>query len=209
VSLPDAEPLAIQLYRLFTTRRARTSSALEPLSLSFSQYVCLQLLDAAPHQSNAELARAAGVTPQAMNGVVRRMQSAGLIDRPDDASSGRARPAHLTGSGRKTLMRADAAVRQAEQQTLSGLTDSQRAGLHIALRALAAQVEEGQHPSRREVQSIATSLMALRAASHRDEEGHYDDRDSDHVASLRRGFYTRRHMPVGRNRSGRDLIRGA
>jgi DNA-binding MarR family transcriptional regulator len=142
VSLPDVEPLANQLHRLFTTLRARISSALVPLNLRFSQYVCLHLLNTAPHKSNAELARAAGVTPQAMNGVVRRMQSAGLIDRPDDVSSGRARPAHLTGYGRKTLARAHAAVRQAEQQTLSDLTDAQRAGLRIALLALATQIEE-------------------------------------------------------------------
>ena len=163
MSLPDVEPLAIQLYRLSTTLRARISSALEPLNLLFSQYVCLQLLNTAPHKSNAELARAAGVTPQAMNGVVRRMQSAGLIDRPEDASSGRPRPAHLTGSGRKTLTRAHAAVREAEQQTLSGLTDTQRAGLHIALHALGAQMEEGHHDERDSDQVASDAPWYLRS----------------------------------------------
>jgi DNA-binding MarR family transcriptional regulator len=73
-----------------------------------AQYICLQMLNAAPHQSNAEMARAMGVTPQAMNGVLRRMQTGGLIDRPDTVSSGRPRPASLTGYGRRTLERVDA-----------------------------------------------------------------------------------------------------
>jgi DNA-binding MarR family transcriptional regulator len=138
VSPPEAEPLVDGLHRLFTTLRTQVTAALAPLNVQFSQYVCLHMLSTAPDQSNADLARVAGVTPQAMNGVVRRMQYGGLIDRPDSVSSGRARPASLTGYGRRTLERADAAVRAVEEQGLSVLTDDQRSGLHAALRALAA-----------------------------------------------------------------------
>jgi DNA-binding MarR family transcriptional regulator len=138
VSPPEAEPLVDGLHRLFTTLRTQVTAALAPLNVQFSQYVCLHMLSTAPDQSNADLARVAGVTPQAMNGVVRRMQYGGLIDRPDSVSAGRARPASLTGYGRRTLERADAAVRAVEEQALSVLTDDQRSGLHAALRALAA-----------------------------------------------------------------------
>jgi DNA-binding MarR family transcriptional regulator len=127
-----------ELHRLFTTLRTQVSAALAPLNVHFSQYVCLHMLSSAHDQSNADLARVAGVTPQAMHAVVRRMQDGGLIDRPDSVSFGRARPASLTVYGRRTLERADAAVRAVEEQVLSVLTDDQRDGLHAALRALAA-----------------------------------------------------------------------
>src|SRR5260370_2821671 len=96
------------------------------------------MLSTAPGQSNADLAGAAGVTPQAMTGVLWPMQYGGLIDRPATVSSGRARPASLTAYGRMTLERADAALRAVEEQVLSGLTDDHRNGLHAALRALPA-----------------------------------------------------------------------
>jgi DNA-binding MarR family transcriptional regulator len=160
VSPPETELLVNGLHRLFMSLRARVSAALAPLNVHFSQYVCLHMLSTAPDQSNADLARAAGVTPQAMNGVVRRMQYGGLIDRPDTVSSGRARPASLTAYGRMTLERADAALRAVEEQVLSVLTDDQRNGLHAALRALAASnrtsgsgrsvvATDGRSPSRR------------------------------------------------------------
>jgi DNA-binding MarR family transcriptional regulator len=138
VSPPEADPLVDGLNRLFTTLRTQVSAALAPLNVHFAHYVCLRMLSSVPDQSNADLARVAGVTPQAMNGVVRRMQCGGLIDRPDTVSSGRARPASLTAYGRRTLERADAAVRGVEEQVLSVLTDDQRNGLHAALRVLAA-----------------------------------------------------------------------
>ena len=138
MSPPEAEPLVDELHRLFTTLRTQVSAALAHVNVHFSQYICLHMLSTAPDQSNADLARVAGVTPQAMNGVVRRMQHGGLIDRPDSVSFGRARPASLTAYGRRTLERADAAVRAVEEQVLSVLTDDQRNGLHAALRALAA-----------------------------------------------------------------------
>ncbi|PXX00305.1 MarR family winged helix-turn-helix transcriptional regulator [Mycolicibacterium moriokaense] len=138
MSPPKAEPLVDELHRLFTMLRTQVSAALAPVDVHFAQYVCLQMLSTAPDQSNADLARVAGVTPQAMNGVVLRMQQDGLIDRPDSVSFGRARPASLTAYGRRTLKRADAAVRAVEEQVLSVLTDDERNGLHAALRALAA-----------------------------------------------------------------------
>lgn len=137
MSPPQAEPLVDGLHRLFTTLRTEVSAALAPLDVLFSEYVCLHMLSSAPDQSNADLARVAGVTPQAMHAVVRRMQAGGLIDRPDSVSFGRARPASLTVYGRRTLERADAAVRAVEEQVLSVLTDDQRDGLHATLRALA------------------------------------------------------------------------
>lgn len=144
VSAPNREPLAYQLNRLLTILRAQISSELNALGLPFTQYVCLQLLRMAPHQSNAELARALGVSPQATNRVLQRMQRGGLVDRPDSASWGRVRPASLTTHGRTTLDRAEAAVRLVEDHTLSVLTAAQCSGLRDTLLALAV-AQSGRH----------------------------------------------------------------
>jgi DNA-binding MarR family transcriptional regulator len=138
VSPPEDEPLMCGLHRLFTALRSDALAAPVPLNVPFSQYVCLQMLHTEPHQSNAELARAMGVSPQAMNVVLQRMQDGGLIDRPDSVSSGRARPASLTTYGRRTLERADAAVQALEKRALSGLTDAQRSALRVAVVGLTA-----------------------------------------------------------------------
>lgn len=130
------ESLAYQLQRLSMTLHARTSAVLEPLNVPFPQYVCLRLLHSAPHQSNAQLARAVGVSMQAMNAALLRMQRAGLIDRPLRVDQGRARPATLTVRGRTVFEHADAAVREVEALMLSGLTDQQCAVFRAVLSAL-------------------------------------------------------------------------
>lgn len=139
MSAANTEALIDQLHQLFTTMRRHVFAVLRPLDLAFSQYVCLQMLQAAPYQSNAELARAMRISPQAMNRALQELQREGLIDRPVGVSSGRARPAALTAHGRRILKQADVALQVVEQQQLSGLSDAQCNGLRAALRVLADQ----------------------------------------------------------------------
>ena len=146
MSPPEAEPLVDGLHRLFTTLRTQVSAALAPLNVRFSEYVCFHMLSSEPDQSNADLARVAVVTPQAMNAVVRQMQYSGLIDRPDSVSAGRARPASLTAYGRRTFERAHATVRAVEEQILSVLTHDERKRLQATLRAIAAPESREQIP---------------------------------------------------------------
>lgn len=145
------------LHRLFTTLRADIVAALAPLNVPFTQYVCLQMLQTAPHQTNAELARAMGVSPQAMNGVLQRMQDGGLIDRPDITDFGRGRPASLTGYGRSTLEQADAAVHVLEQQRLSGLTEAQRVALRAAVIDVTARSRARPETGDESARTVATT----------------------------------------------------
>lgn len=101
--------------------RRAMDAALRPLTLSVPQYACLELLGQRPGLSNAELARGAFVTRQAMNGVLRGLQDRGLVTRPATADRGRARSTELTPAGREHLHAASRAVHGVEQQMLSPL----------------------------------------------------------------------------------------
>ena len=57
-----------------------TAMALEPVGLSFPQYICMRILSKSPGRSNADLGpRTVSVSPQAMNMVVRGLQDRGLV----------------------------------------------------------------------------------------------------------------------------------
>jgi DNA-binding MarR family transcriptional regulator len=131
------EPLGYLLHRLATSLRAEvTAAALEPVGLSFPQYICMRILAKSPGRSNADLARDVSVSPQAMNMVVRGLQDRGLVTRPASVSSGRSLPAELTRDGVEILKRTDAGVREAERKVLAPLRPEQRADFKKLLAAL-------------------------------------------------------------------------
>ncbi|MBX7455671.1 MarR family transcriptional regulator [Mycolicibacterium sp. 3033] len=133
----DGTPLGYLLHRLASALRADvTSAVLEPLDLSFPQYICMRLLSRQPGQSNAELARDVMVSPQAMNMVVRSLQERGLVSRPAAVASGRALPAQLTHQGRALMARTDDGIRDAEQRVLGSLSERDRRELRRILTAL-------------------------------------------------------------------------
>ena len=131
------EPLGYLLQRVAMSLRAEvTSAALEPVGLSFPQYICMRMLSKSPGRSNAELARDVSVSPQAMNMVVRGLQDRGLVTRPASVSSGRSLPAQLTRDGIELLTRTDDGVREAERKVLAPLRPEQRADFKKLLAAL-------------------------------------------------------------------------
>ncbi|AGP65172.1 marR-family protein transcriptional regulator [Mycobacterium intracellulare subsp. yongonense 05-1390] len=122
----DDAPLGYLLYRVGTVLRPEVAAVLSPLDLALPEFVCLRILSMHPGMSSAELSRHAGVTPQAMNTVLRKLEDVGAVERPSSVSSGRALPANLTGAGRALLKRAEAAVRGADARILSKLTETQQ-----------------------------------------------------------------------------------
>lgn len=142
VDMPEPledQPLGFLLYRVANALRADVSATvLEPLGLTFPQYICLRMLSRNPGRSNAELARGSGVSPQAMNMVLRALQDRDLVARPDTVASGRSLPAVLTERGRDLLSRTDSGVRAAEARLLADLTGAQRREFKRILVALGA-----------------------------------------------------------------------
>jgi DNA-binding MarR family transcriptional regulator len=124
------QPLGYLLSRLATNLRTEvTATALEPLELTFPQYICMRILSHSPGRSNADLARDVMVSPQAMNMVVRGLQDRGLVSRPTTVESGRSRPAELTREGIALLRRTGAGVRASEQRVLAPLNEQDRRDL--------------------------------------------------------------------------------
>lgn len=130
-------PLGYLLSRIANALRAEiTTNVLEPLGLSFPQYVCLRILDNRSGMSNAEMARFIGVSPQAMNIVVRALQDRDLITRPSTVAAGRSRPTELTRAGRTLLGKTDAGIRAADDALLANLSPAQRRQFRETLTSL-------------------------------------------------------------------------
>jgi DNA-binding MarR family transcriptional regulator len=131
------EPLGYLLHRVASALRAEvTTTALEPVGLSFPQYICMRILSKFPERSNAELARDTGVSPQAMNMVLRSLEGRDLVTRPASVESGRSLPARLTRAGVELLAATDVGVRASEQRLMGGLSAEQRREFRRILAAL-------------------------------------------------------------------------
>lgn len=118
----EGRPLGYLLHRVYARLRVEVSTTvLEPLGLTFPQYLCMRVLAHTPGRSNAELAREIEVSPQAMNMVVRGLQERGLVARPATVTSGRSLPTELTREGTALLARTDAGIRDAERRVLAPL----------------------------------------------------------------------------------------
>lgn len=123
----EDRPLGYLLHRAAAALRAEVAvTALEPLELTFPQYLCLRLLSNSPGRSNAQLARDAMVSPQAMNKVIRELQDRGLVTRPASVPTGRSLPATLTREAVALLERIDPLVLTAESRVLAKLGERDR-----------------------------------------------------------------------------------
>jgi len=107
---------------------------LRDYGLSVSQYACLELLAARPRISNADLARDAFVTRQAMHQLLTGLQAAGLVSA---AGQGRGQRYALTAEGRTRLRAASTTVAAIEQRMLATLNGAEREQLHRHLAACA------------------------------------------------------------------------
>ncbi|HEU5363206.1 MAG TPA: MarR family transcriptional regulator [Gaiellaceae bacterium] len=112
--------------RLDRVLRRRLGDALEPHGLSLPEYTTLSVLSARSGLSNAQLARRSLITPQAMNEVLARLEERKLVRRRRDPTHARIRPAELTPAGKRTLVRADAAVDIVERAMLAGVSAAER-----------------------------------------------------------------------------------
>lgn len=133
----EHQPLGYLLHRIHAALRSEvTGTVLDPLELTFPEYICLRMLSHAPGKSNAELARDANVSRQAMNMVLRGLQQRGLASRPATVTAGRSRPAELTPAGAELLRDTDSGVRAAEDRVLSVLSPEDRRTFRRILAAL-------------------------------------------------------------------------
>jgi DNA-binding MarR family transcriptional regulator len=113
--------------------RLRMDEALRPLSLTTPQYAVLSAVEAEAGISSAQLARAAFVTPQTMQGILANMERDGMIARLPDPLHGRILRSELTPEGRAILLKAHGAVGDVEERMLTSLGPEVVASLGEAL----------------------------------------------------------------------------
>jgi len=114
--------------RLERAVRAGINERVRPYALTTLQYTTLSVLGSRGQPlSNAQLARRAYMTPQAMIEVIDALERKGLIRRDPHPNHRRVYPAMLTPKGRRVVAACDAAVDEMEQEMLSELSAEQRA----------------------------------------------------------------------------------
>jgi DNA-binding MarR family transcriptional regulator len=114
--------------------------------LTVLQYTTLSVLGRRGELSNAQLARRAYMSPQAMSEVIEALEGKGLIKRVQHPNHRRVYPATLTAKGKKVLAACEAQIDELEAEMLAGLSASDRRrlreGLISAVRALHAGLPE-------------------------------------------------------------------
>jgi DNA-binding MarR family transcriptional regulator/predicted RNA-binding protein len=111
---------------------------LRDYGLSVSQYACLEILAARPRISNADLARGAFVSRQAMHQLLTGLKAAGLVSA---VGQGRGQRYALTAEGRTRLRTASSTVAAIEQRMIATLSRAEREQLHRQLSICATALD--------------------------------------------------------------------
>src|SRR5271170_5303767 len=111
---------------------------LRDYGLSVSQYACLEILASRPRISNADLARDAFVSRQAMHQLLAGLRATGLVSA---VGQGRSQRYALTAEGRTRLRTASSTVAAIEQRMLATLSRAEREQLHHQLSICATALD--------------------------------------------------------------------
>lgn len=135
------EAVGYTLKRAATALRMTMDAELRAHNVTVPQYACLELLAHRPDQTNAELARGAFVSRQAMHQLLTGLRSAGLVL---GQGTGRHTVFTITGEGRRRLVGASTAVADVDERMLSPLTVTQRRQLRASLNKCIDALEHGE-----------------------------------------------------------------
>jgi DNA-binding MarR family transcriptional regulator len=125
-STPATPRLSYLVFRLERRIRARLDQALAQHGVTTTEYMVLSELRLRDGASSAQLARAAFVTPQAMNLVIRGLERRGLIRREPDPHGGRVLSSTLSRTGKSVLRRCDRALDEIEDVMLAEVDEEDR-----------------------------------------------------------------------------------
>ena len=121
--LPHTPRLIYAIGRLDRVVRRELSERLAPLGVTWPQYTTLSVLDARPGLSNAQLARRAMISPQAMSEVTVTLERMRMLERHVSPTNNRILRARLTTKGRKLLAQCEERVEELEHQMLGEISD--------------------------------------------------------------------------------------
>jgi DNA-binding MarR family transcriptional regulator len=140
---PPHSRVAYSVGRLERALRQRIGKATAQHGLTVAQYTALSVLQTRGRLSNAEMARRALVSPQAMNEIIEAMAAKRLVARRPDPQHGRIMQIGLTARGEAVLAKCDEAVRRLEGEMLAGLNETQRRQFQGLLRSCIVTLERG------------------------------------------------------------------
>jgi DNA-binding MarR family transcriptional regulator len=130
--------------RLERAVRAAINERVRPYGLTTLQYTTLSVLGRRGEPlSNAQLARRAYMTPQAMSEVLEALERKQLIQRSPHPNHRRVFPASLTAKGRRVLAACDDAVEEMEEEMLRELSPSARDAFAEALKSCVRALHAG------------------------------------------------------------------
>ncbi len=135
--------IGYQMKRAEHALRLEMDDTLRELGLTTPQYAALSVLAEGPGLSGAEVARRCFVTPQTMNGILVKLEGAGLVSRRAHPEHGRVLQAYPTQEGERLVGRAHQAVLKIEEKMLGDLGQDERLRLLEALRGCAESLGAG------------------------------------------------------------------
>jgi DNA-binding MarR family transcriptional regulator len=124
--------------------RQRLDAELARIGITAPQNAVLLAVAGNPRISNAELARAAFVTPQTMQAILVNLERGGLIARSPHPEHGRVIMTELTTAGQKAVADGAKAADAVEQRMLSRLSAEEAKLLCELLKRCAAGLEDEQ-----------------------------------------------------------------
>ena len=129
-----ANRVGYELKRVQHALRLEMDAVLKELGATTPQYAALSWLAEEPGISNAGLARRSFVTPQTMNQILTRLETAGFVERRTHPEHGRVLQAYLTEEGEKLRRECAERVDVVEERMVAGLSEEERLGLLESLR---------------------------------------------------------------------------
>ncbi|WP_106815385.1 MarR family winged helix-turn-helix transcriptional regulator [Microbacterium timonense] len=126
--------------------RGRLDAVVRPHGITVTQYTALTVLEQHPGMSSAQLARHSFVSAQAMDGIVRVLGDAGLIERARDPRNRRRLTISLSRAGTELLAACRADVGRIEDEAFAALSAGERRQLSRWLQDARRALEESSAP---------------------------------------------------------------
>lgn len=132
-----SDDLSFLLARASALANAAGNAALAPFGLKVRSYSVFALAAERSHPSQREIAEFLRLDPSQVVALVDDLQKQGLVVREPDPADRRANVIATTDDGVRLLAEARAALRSAEREQHSGLTEQDRVTLGALLRTVA------------------------------------------------------------------------
>ena len=119
----STQNLGYILKRAQQSLRIRVDTQLKAVEITLPQYAVLSNVAISPGISNADLAKAAFVTPQTMQGILSTLEKRNLLERSQDPEHGRRLMTQLTAEGKIAMETARIEMIKVEAMMLDSISD--------------------------------------------------------------------------------------